>query len=182
MLVIRFPHSAAALMKFIIDRLLHVPNVQPPLPSDWEVHPTHPVHVVPYYLAPLWDSYAESSKKSKTERQAVRGEDTEKGRVPDELRMRMKKAKAAKGLLRALEEEVRDFVEKWEEEERKQAIALEKLKAEEDSEDEEIVFVGRDGHMSDLQRADQMREREMAKERERRVWDARVDESGAGFG
>ncbi|POR35576.1 Uncharacterized protein TPAR_04197, partial [Tolypocladium paradoxum] len=33
------------------DRLIGVPNVQPPLPTDWEVHPTHPIHRVPYQLA-----------------------------------------------------------------------------------------------------------------------------------
>ncbi|CAK7268159.1 hypothetical protein SEPCBS57363_002952 [Sporothrix epigloea] len=38
------------------DRLMHVPNAQPPLPSDWEVHPTHTVHYdLPYHLAQLWD-------------------------------------------------------------------------------------------------------------------------------
>lgn len=38
------------------DRLLHVPNAQPPLPSDWEVRPTHTVHYnLPYHLAQFWD-------------------------------------------------------------------------------------------------------------------------------
>ncbi|KIH86598.1 hypothetical protein SPBR_08485 [Sporothrix brasiliensis 5110] len=38
------------------DRLLHVPNAQPPLPSDWEVHPTHTVHYnLPYHVAQFWD-------------------------------------------------------------------------------------------------------------------------------
>ena len=35
---------------------MHVPNAQPPLPSDWEVHPTHKVHYnLPYHLAQFWD-------------------------------------------------------------------------------------------------------------------------------
>ena len=38
------------------DRLLNNPYVEPPQPKDWEVHPTHPVHNVPYYHAPLWDA------------------------------------------------------------------------------------------------------------------------------
>ncbi|CAK7211262.1 hypothetical protein SBRCBS47491_001063 [Sporothrix bragantina] len=38
------------------DRLMHVPNAQPPLPSDWEVRPTHTVHYdLPYHLAQFWD-------------------------------------------------------------------------------------------------------------------------------
>lgn len=35
---------------------MHVPNAQPPLPSDWEVRPTHTVHYdLPYHLAQFWD-------------------------------------------------------------------------------------------------------------------------------
>ncbi|CAK7222645.1 hypothetical protein SCUCBS95973_004914 [Sporothrix curviconia] len=38
------------------DRLMHVPNAQPPLPSDWEARPTHKVHYnLPYHLAKFWD-------------------------------------------------------------------------------------------------------------------------------
>ncbi|OAA66752.1 hypothetical protein SPI_01328 [Niveomyces insectorum RCEF 264] len=38
------------------DRLMHVPNAQPPLPSDWAVQPTHPVHYnLPYHVAQYWD-------------------------------------------------------------------------------------------------------------------------------
>ncbi|KAG5916686.1 hypothetical protein E4U42_007550, partial [Claviceps africana] len=37
------------------DRLVGVPNVQPPLPSDWEVRPTHPARRVPYSVAQFWD-------------------------------------------------------------------------------------------------------------------------------
>ena len=28
------------------DRLMHVPNAQPPQPGDWEAHPTHTVHAL----------------------------------------------------------------------------------------------------------------------------------------
>ncbi|CAK7273884.1 hypothetical protein SEPCBS119000_005886 [Sporothrix epigloea] len=39
-----------------VHRLMHVPNAQPPLPSDWEVHPTHTVHYdLPYHVAQFWD-------------------------------------------------------------------------------------------------------------------------------
>lgn len=38
------------------DHLMHVPNAQLPLPSDWQVHPTHPVHHnLPYHVAQFWD-------------------------------------------------------------------------------------------------------------------------------
>lgn len=38
------------------DHLMNVPNAQLPLPSDWQVHPTHPVHHnLPYHVAQYWD-------------------------------------------------------------------------------------------------------------------------------
>ncbi|KAF3356762.1 hypothetical protein VdG1_06185 [Verticillium dahliae VDG1] len=37
------------------DRLIGVPNAQPPIPSDFEPRPTHPIHHVPYHLAAFWD-------------------------------------------------------------------------------------------------------------------------------
>lgn len=158
------------------DRLLHVPNVQLPLPSDWEVHPTHPVHTVPYYLAPLWDAgvrrRAEDTVAAKKKSAGKRsGIVEEKGRIPQELRAKLKKAKGAKSLLQDLEEEVRKFVKEWE---RKNAG----LEAEVDSEDEEIVFVGRNGTMSDEQR--KTVEEEL--EREKLVFDSLADDHGASFG
>lgn len=50
-----------------------------------------------------------------------------------------------------------------------------------DSEDEEIVFVGRNGKMSDEVR----QEREMVEkvlEREKKIWEGAADDRGAGFG
>ena len=47
-----------------------------------------------------------------------------------------------------LESEVRKFVENWEEKERRAEAA--DIPADPDSSDEEIVFVGRNGHMNDL--------------------------------
>lgn len=134
------------------DRLLNNPWAQPPLPSDWEVHPTYPRHVVPYYLAPLWDTKSaarQSAEKQKheTERKRVEVADSKHGKVPKELREKMKKARAAKGLLQALEEEVRKFVRSWEE---KTIKIDQEFPREVDSEDEEIVFIGRNGQMHDL--------------------------------
>ncbi|KAG6029392.1 hypothetical protein E4U41_000353, partial [Claviceps citrina] len=49
------------------DHLVGVPNVQPPLPSDWEVRPTHKVHHrVPYSLAQFWDRGLRQRAEEKT--------------------------------------------------------------------------------------------------------------------
>jgi len=169
-------------------RLLHVPNVQPPLPSDWEVHPTHPVHRVPYYLAPLWDAgvrhraeeIAAQKKRDNAERKGINTDG--KGRVPQELRQKLKKSKGAKPLLQELEEEVRRFVRDFERKEREREGKAETSETELDSEDEEIVFIGRDknGHgitMSDEQK--DVVEEEL--ERERKVYEALADSPGGSF-
>ncbi|OCL02835.1 hypothetical protein AOQ84DRAFT_348538 [Glonium stellatum] len=161
------------------DRLLSNPYAQPPLPSDWEVRPTYPVHAVPYYLAPLWDAgLAGRSAQKKEQRKAERkgaGADDAAGKVPRELREKLKRSRGAKGLLQALEEEVRRFVEKWEEKEAK--LEQEGL-IDPDSEDDEIVFVGRNGQMNDMRSP---RDSEEIK-REKLVFHSPVDDHGASFG
>ncbi|PVI04501.1 hypothetical protein DM02DRAFT_179391 [Periconia macrospinosa] len=137
------------------DRLLNNPYAEPPQPHDWEVRPTHPVHNVPYYLAPLWDAglkrqSAERKKaadKAKTASKTVAKKPTTPGIVPKELREKLKRSRAAKGLLMDLESEVRKFVEEWEKKEHESD--KEGLPSDLDSEDDEIVFVGRGGTMSD---------------------------------
>lgn len=161
------------------DHLLHVPNAQAPLPSDWEVRPTYPVHSVPYYLAPLWDAgvrhRAEEDAAAKKARASKRaGVNEVKGRIPQELRQKLKKSKGAKSLLQDLEEEVREFLKEYE---RKQSRTNDS-DAEIASEDEEIVFVGRNGTMSDEQR--KTVEEEL--EREKLVFDSLADDHGASFG
>jgi len=144
------------------------------------VHPTYPVHSVPYYLAPLWDAgmrhraeeTATAKKQAASKRAGVAVD--EKGRVPQELRQKLKKSKGAKSLLQELEEEVRKFVQEWEQQNHK----LESSDAELDSEDEEIVFVGRNGTMSDEQR--KTVEEEL--QREKLVFDSLADDHGATFG
>ena len=163
-----------------VDRLLHVPNAQLPLPSDWEVRPTYPVHTVPYYLAPLWEKGVkhraeEIAAAKKVDADKRKGIEGEKGRVPQELRQKLKKSKGAKSLLQDLEEEVRKFVREWE---RKQMRGEDEEEREIDSEDEEIVFVGRNGLMSDEQR--ERVEEEL--EREKLVFDSLADDHGASFG
>ena len=137
------------------DRLLNNPHVEPPLPKDWEVHPTHRVTHVPYYLAPLWDAglkrQSNERKSAAVARKAatktVASKPKEPGVVPKELREKLKRSRGAKGLLMDLEGEVRKFVAAWEEKERK--AEEEGLPADPDSEDDEIVFVGRGGAMND---------------------------------
>lgn len=134
------------------DRLVHVPNVEPPLAIDWQVGPTHPVHHVPYQLAQYWDKglrerveERKAAFASASRRRGKAGSKTmpETGRVPRELRETAKRAPAVKGWLRVLEEPVRRFLV-----ERGAAVdqtAEEKPEAagETDSDDEEIVFTGR---------------------------------------
>ncbi|KAF9872423.1 uv-damaged dna-binding protein [Colletotrichum karsti] len=127
------------------DRLIGVPNVQPPLPSDWEVHPTYPVQVVPYDIAKFWDTGLRQHIEDKTSKlQAQRKKQQRKngsatglgiGEVPRDLRDQAKRTPAVKGWVRVLEEPVRNFLKERSEE----------SDAEGDSEDEEIVFVGRKG-------------------------------------
>ncbi|KAF2098880.1 hypothetical protein NA57DRAFT_39326 [Rhizodiscina lignyota] len=160
------------------DRLLNNPYAQPPLPSDWEVHPTHPVHVVPYYLAPLWDSgfsrqHAERTTRARTARADAQDESV---RIPKEVREKLKRARGAKGLLQDLEEEVRVFVQRWDEGQRKRERDL---MIEPDSDEDEVVFVGRNGQMSDM--PDSRRTSEEL-EREKLVFDSLEDDHGASFG
>ncbi len=169
-----------------VDRLLNNPWAQPPLPSDWEVHPTYPKHAVPYYLAPLWDAtstargIAEAKKQEAKRSRARPAEDTMK--VPKELREKLKKTKAAKGLLQDLEEQVRSFVKHWEEKKQKPPPAP---KPELDSEDEEIVFVGRNGQMHDVPQSPHAARDDFDEDdvrRDKLVFDSPVDDHGASFG
>jgi hypothetical protein len=162
------------------DRLLGNPYAQPPLPTDWEVRPTYPVQTVPYYLAPLWDAgYAKQSAARKERAQKARKpvpEDTQSvGKVPKELREKLKRSRAAKGLLQNLEEEVRKFVKSWDE---KHKQMEEDGIIEPDSEEDEVVFVGRNGEMHDMPSPRESEELE----REKLVFDSPEDDHGASFG
>lgn len=139
----------------------------PPLPSDWEVRPTYPRRTVPYYLAPLWDAAefqraVEAKLKGRKNSTRSRGKGNTQNtgmspmeeaatNIPKEVRARLKRARAAKGLLQDLEETVRAFVQKWNEREaRLREEGLDDVPLTSDSEeDEEIVFIGRNGAMHD---------------------------------
>ena len=106
---------------------------------------------MPYYLAPLWDKSVaaralDEREKQKGFKKSPSTEEQNAAKISKELRGKLKKAKAAKGLLRDLEEQVRAFVKNWEEKMKKVA----KEEPDIDSEDEEIVFVGRNGQMNDM--------------------------------
>ena len=92
------------------------------------------------------------------------------------MREKLKRARGAKGLLQDLEEEIRRFVQRWDEQKRKQE---EDLMVEPDSEEDEVVFVGRNGRMSDM--PDSRRASEEL-EREKLVFDSLEDDHGASFG
>lgn len=159
------------------------PWAQPPLPSDWEVHPTYPRHAVPYYLAPLWDAEAferSIERKMKGKKQGRRAGispiEEAASDVPKEVRSRLKHARAAKGLLQDLEEEVRLFLQKWNEKESK---SREDGLHDVDSEEEEIVFIGRNGQMHDSP-ARKAALKDL--QRDKLVFDGLADDRGASFG
>ena len=117
-------------------------------------------------------------KKREAARKQAQAEDESAGGIPRELRNKLKKAKAAKGLLKDLEEQVRIFVKSWEDRTKTEE------KPELDSEDEEIVFVGRNGQMHDVPSSpklmDSVKENEV--ERDRLVFDSLANDQGASFG
>ncbi|KAH6895727.1 R3H-associated N-terminal domain-containing protein [Thelonectria olida] len=144
------------------DRLKDVPNVQPPLPTDWEVHPTHPVHHIPYQLAQFWDRGVRERVEGKTAKlQAARKKQQLKtgsatglgaGEIPRDLREASKRTPVVKTWVRALEEPVRNYL--CDQLRREEELAHEDVDSaaeQMDSDDEEIVFVGRNGAMRELQ-------------------------------
>ncbi|KAI9888164.1 MAG: hypothetical protein M1823_000099 [Watsoniomyces obsoletus] len=172
------------------DHLLNNPYAQPPLPSDWEVRPTYPRHsTLPYHLAQMWDEHQLRLRSSKaggssssspsgnsratSKRTATMDGEAEKLKAARDVRARLKRARAARGMLQDLEEDIRGFVKVWVE--RRQQLLSSRLgqprkvdgkrKSEIgiDSEDEEIVFVGRDGRMKGDSSDEEEEDEEMVK-------------------
>ena len=174
-------NAISKLIRLYTGRLIGNPYAEPPLPSDWEVHPTHPVHVVPYFLAPLWDTkYAAKSaarQKQTSRRKAVASSvDGRTGVITKELRQKLKRARGAKGLLQDLEEQIRRFVQEWEEKKRR---LEEEAVIDTDSEDEETVFVSRTGQMHDMPSP---RHSADLLQREKLVFDSLETDQGSSFG
>ncbi|RAK75532.1 uncharacterized protein BO72DRAFT_382218 [Aspergillus fijiensis CBS 313.89] len=173
------------------DRLLHNPWAEPPSSKDWNIQPTYTRHnPMPYYLAPLWDShYAQLDQNSK---QAGAGTGNEKHRVPKELRMKLKHARGARGMLQDLEEDIRQFIQRWSEKQlllQQEGLADAPQSSDEDDSEDEVVFVGRNGLMHDSPqrkaKLQQMREAMSAhneRDGEKMVFESPVDDRGAGFG
>ena len=146
---------------------------------------------MPYYLAPLWDvHYSHVVDHQSAARAAERA--NEKHQIPKVLRLKLKHARAAHGMLRDLEEEVRTFIQKWNERE----LLLEKeglrdapeYSTSDDSEDE-IVFVGRNGQMHDSpERKERLRllreeiSSHSERDGEKMVLETLADDRAAGFG
>ncbi|KAE8451677.1 hypothetical protein EG329_003134 [Mollisiaceae sp. DMI_Dod_QoI] len=178
------------------NQFLHVPNAQPPLPSDWAPHPTHTVNNVPYYLAPLWDAgirhRAEENLVKKrlatAERNGFSETNASKGRVPQDLRMKLKKSKGAKTLLQDLEMEVRKFMKEYEahsqhlSKSRPSSSSSSSSNMDGDSEDDEIVFIGRDANGNGITMSDEVKkvvEEEL--EREKKVYEGLEGSPEGGF-
>lgn len=103
------------LIFFIIipGRLLNNPWAQPPEPTDWEIQPTAPRHEVPYYLASLWDSHYAQIATSKSKSKSAKKGDGDEFPIPKDLRAKLKHARAARGMLKDIEVEIRSFIEEF---------------------------------------------------------------------
>lgn len=146
----------------LIDRLIGVPNAQPPQPGDWDVQPTHPIHRVPYQIAQFWDRGVRDRVEDKTKRlqlarkkqQLLCGSATGLGvgEVPRDLRETAKRTPAVKDWVRTIEEPVRQFMRDQHVLLTGSTIASEESDDDDaDSEEEEIVFAGRTDAMRELQ-------------------------------
>ncbi|KAI0833921.1 R3H-associated N-terminal domain-containing protein [Hypoxylon sp. FL0890] len=165
------------------DRLMHVPNAQPPQPFDWEPRPLYPVNHVPYHIAVVWDKRMRAEVETKRAIAARRkqmqtrtlGDAHVAGRVPRELFQRAKKTPAVKTWVRSLEEPVRRYLV-----EQELAKEPEPSVSDEDAEDEEIVFVGRDGTMREGWKKAK-RESKGKIEEEGMIFDALGDDADSAF-
>ena len=152
-------------------------------------HPTHTRHEpMPYFLAPLWDKhYAHLDRAPKQGQDAK----SERYHIPKELRLKLKHARAARGMLQDLEEDIRQFIERWNQRQlvrQKDGLADAPSSSDEDSEDE-VVFVGRNGQTHDSPdrrtKLQSMRETMSSyneRDGEKMVFESLVDDRAAGFG
>lgn len=138
---------------------------------------------MPYYLAPLWDVGAferslERKMRSKKQGGSARISPVEEAasNVPKQIRSRLKHARAAKGLLQDLEEEVRVFLHNWN---KKDAKTRDHVLHDVDSEEEEIVFIGRNGQVHDSPTRDRAFK---GLQRDLLVFGGLADDRGASFG
>lgn len=172
------------------------PWAQAPSASDWQIQPSYPRHgTVPYYLAPLWDTHyahKEKTRGSKSKRSG-KGKDASgvpQPQIPKELRTKLKRARAAHGLLQDLEEQIRSFVQQWNDKQSiTEAEGLADAPLDSDDDDDEIVFVGRNGQMHDspgrksrFKKMDQDMGVKNEKDDEKVVFESFVEDRGGIFG
>jgi hypothetical protein len=131
-----------------LAHLIGNPYAQPPLPVDWEVRPVHPVRVVPYALAALWDARQEEQQRRAARRSSAIKESLAKPiavitapQVPRSLRAKLKRSHGGKSLLQELEDEVRKFVQTWKEADEKRKRRDSSAVEDDDDEEEEFVVV-----------------------------------------
>ncbi|KAI5285538.1 hypothetical protein KEM54_000491 [Ascosphaera aggregata] len=94
------------------SQLLNNPWAQPPEPTDWDITPTAPKREIPYHLASLWDThYAQVASKSQGS--AKRSDGDSESSIPRKLRLKLKHARAARGLLMDIEGSIRSFIEDY---------------------------------------------------------------------
>lgn len=146
---------------------------------------------MPYYLAPLWEvhySHLDQRGGGKIQR-------TEKHQIPKELRRRLKHARAARGMLQNIEEDIRTFIHQWNQKQlllRQEGLQDAPQSGDEDEKedsDDEVVFVGRGGQMHDSPtRKTRFREIREAmsthneRDGEKMVFESSVEDRAAGFG
>lgn len=123
------------------DRFLHNPAFVPPSADDFAPQPLYQKRTVPYQYASLWEH------PKFPHRPAPQHTLTDEDRIPRELRVRLKKARGALGLLERLEREVREFLLGGREEDEEEDDCEDSVHADEDSEEEEIVFVSKRARM-----------------------------------
>ena len=97
--------------------------------------------------------------------------------MPKDLRQKLKRARGAKSLLQDLEQQVRSFVQQWEEHQRK--LEDEATYDPDSSEDDEVVFVGRNGQLRNMRSP---RRFGHGLRREKLVFDSPENDHGASFG
>jgi hypothetical protein len=134
-------------------------------------------------LAPLWDSHFAHSKSSKQAKKNNKEPEDEKSRVSKEIRKSLKHARAARGMLQDLEEDIRRFLEKWNDKQLEREFNSSENSEYEDS-DEEIVFVGRNGQMHDAHSCQEKAKMisEGLQDGQKMVFESLAQDSGAVFG
>ncbi|KAK2865268.1 hypothetical protein FQN49_003740 [Arthroderma sp. PD_2] len=183
------------------DRLLSNPWAQPPSANDWQVQPTYPRHnPMPYYLATLWDSHkaAKEQARRRSKRKQGTSNKTDAGsaktananaeldKISKELRTKLKHARAARGLVQELEEEIRLFVQEWIDTQTWHQARERESDDSDDSVDEdgrdEVVFTGRKMQQSTPRPTSRSQATSTFTSGEKMVFESPAEDRAAGFG